>query len=372
MALKLPFLVAGESDTAAGHTPPLSVEVQLGRTAPLTLRFLDQQSQTPIDGLAIRLWGSSGVPIVPCHGTANYFEWTSERGEVQYNYLQPGEYRVEVLGKRATVNHFLEYEPMHVLQSVYVNADEPNELEVPVPSRSLTAAEIDQRFPFYVDGRVLTDQGEPLKDVEVRAATGNGTLRRGGSTRTDVEGRYRLYFGPGMLVMDSDYAPRGVGIQAALISAHKDGWYETQLNQQGNLLMSDQEPLKIAELFEDMGEVWERESIDQIVFPGLPREIDFTLARAASIAGPLVSNGARGIEDQQIYLSGHKLPPGSRILRSATTDDDGRFRRVTVVNFSRHGLELISACRTFPARAINRESLVYNESPAVQLVVSLS
>lgn len=178
-----------------------------------------------------------------------------------------------------------------------------------------------ERSPFWVYGRVTNQQGGPMSDVKVRAATGFGTLLGGASTLTDADGRYRLHFGPGMLVME-DYAPRGVGVQAALISASTSGWYETSLNKQGGLLMSDQPPVEIVPQLKR----WGRESIEQVVLPDTPREVNFTLAPAATIVGRLVAEGTRDLEDMRLSLTGPDLPPGSSVLRSLTTGDDGAFR----------------------------------------------
>jgi hypothetical protein len=181
-----------------------------------------------------------------------------------------------------------------------------------------------EKSPFYVFGRVVDEHGKPLVGATVRAATGYGTLLGGNRTTTDNEGRYRLHFGPGLWVME-DYAPLNVGVQAAIISASKDGRAESNLSRQGNLLMSDQSPEKLAEELKRDGRIWDRTSLDQIVFPDKPREVDFTLVPAASIEGTL-RNGSRALDEMEIVLTGEQLPPGCSALASVATDDDGNFQ----------------------------------------------
>jgi hypothetical protein len=153
-----------------------------------------------------------------------FSERTGENGEVRYAHLEPGEFTVQVLGKLAQVNDFIQYEPVQQRVSAIVEPGE-NNIEIAVTPRRLSQAETDRRFPFSVFGRVTDEDGNPLADVQVRAATGMGTLMGGGRTSTDSEGKYRLYFGPGMRTQrDKNYAPLGVGVQAAHFFADKPGW----------------------------------------------------------------------------------------------------------------------------------------------------
>ena len=176
-----------------------------------------------------------------------------------------------------------------------------------------------KQYPFSVHGRVTDSDGKPVEGVTVRAATGIGTLRRGGAASTDAEGRYRLPFRAGITLLE-DYAPLNVGLQAAIITAHKPGWYETNLNRQGGLQMSDQTPKEL--MNEDGGGL---ESIDSVIFPNQPREVNFTLAPAVVIEGEFVGDGTGEIENQSLTLNGDELPPASSAFASVTTNKDGKF-----------------------------------------------
>ena len=179
--------------------------------------------------------------------------------------------------------------------------------------------ELTKEHPFTVQGRVTDADGKPMEGVTVRVATGMGTLKNGGATRTDADGRYTLYFGPGMMVME-DYAPLGVGVQAAIILANKPGWYETNLNRQGDLLMSDQEPESL-----EKEDLWGRKSVDSVIFPNQPREVNFTLAPAAIIKGQLVGDGTWKIDNHYLSLIGEELPPASSVFTGVTSDTNGKF-----------------------------------------------
>lgn len=301
------------------------ISFRLQGTAALSIRFVDGESRKPIESLAVRLRNDSGMPIVHGHGSGNYFERTNDQGKVAYDFLLPGNYTMQVLGKNPGVNEFVQYDPVKTWIPVQVT-EAPTEIEVPVTGRKLSPQEIQKRFPFSVYGKVTDPQGKPLENVVVRAATGMGTLIGGGRTLTDKNGEYRLYFGPGISLALREDSPLGVGIQAALISANREGYYETSQNQQGNLLMSDQPQKSLEALLQKEGEIWDRTSLEQIVLPDLPREVNFTLDRAAVIEGKLQSQANDEIADQQLYLTGQELPPGQSVLAGSVMDRKGTFR----------------------------------------------
>src|SRR5687768_14841007 len=102
-----------------------------------------------------------------------------------------------------------------------------------LPAGLVTAAEpatATPQRPWLATGTVLTTSGEPLPAVDIIAHTGIGSLRVGGRTTTKPDGSFELPFGPGFWSSD------GEGLQAATISAHKDGWFETNLYRQGDLI----------------------------------------------------------------------------------------------------------------------------------------
>lgn len=303
-------VLLGLGENAA--TKQAVVDVALGGSRALTVEVLDEQTKKPIEGIGLRLRDAHGMPIVHGRGSGNFFERTGENGTVVYGRLNPGEYTVDILGRQPQVNEFIEYKPMINMVRINLQQEEPSKITINPPRRRLTDEEIAKQFPFAVFGRVTDDKGQPMADVEVRAATGIGTLLGGGRVTTDADGRYRLYFSAGMGMQRSKFAPLGVGIQAASFFASKDGWYETNLCRQGDLQMTDAEGIT--------GDA------SKFVFPNKPREVVFTMARAAVLEGKLVANGSRGPEDVQLTLDGAELPPSSSVLDQLKTGDDGEFR----------------------------------------------
>jgi hypothetical protein len=266
--------------TYDGTTPVTADVVLSAGNAQATLQVIDAQSKKPIQHLGLRLRTANGMPIIHGHGTGNFFEWTSDAGDVRYAQLQAGEFTVQVLGKRAQVNNFIQYEPIEQHRRIVVEPGE-NTFEIAVEPRALSQPEIDKRFPFSVFGRVTDEAGNPIGSVEVRAATGVGTLIGGGRTTTDSDGKYRLYFNPGWRTeVDEKRAPTGVGAQAAHFYTNKPGWKLEAPEGYLFYLMTDQTRAQFeAMLKEEGGKVWGKDSADEVIFAGQPRELNLLLKR---------------------------------------------------------------------------------------------
>lgn len=301
---------------------PLDVVMAGNRS--LTVWVLDEQTGEPVEGMGVRLFNSRGVPIVHGHGSGNFFERTSEAGEVHLRNLPSDEYRIDILGRQARMNEFVEYKPFIDSLRIQLEGPKPQTVTYNAPPHRLPNEEVAKRFPFSVHGRVTDAGGKPLAGVEVRAATGHGTLLGGGRVRTDEQGKYRLHFGPGMLMMGDD-TPHGVGVQAALFSASKPGWYDRDLNRGGDYLMSDSAPAVLQAQIDKEGRIWGHKSLDRIVFPNAPREVNFVLTPSATLRGKLTADPGNNLEDQSVYLTGDELPPGCSVLKQFETGEDGEF-----------------------------------------------
>lgn len=176
----------------------------------------------------------------------------------------------------------------------------------------------DTRLPWRAYGRVLDLDGKPLEGVTVRAATGIGTLRGGGSGVTDTEGRYDFQFGVGIAFGKDKDGRMNPQTQFAFISAQLDGFYEKNFNRQGEGIASlevvDEEGLKR----------WNMQ-VDQVCLPDKPRKLDFIMLPAAKVAGTLVDEKDQPLADYSVALAGKELPPGSEVLAQVVTDSKGRF-----------------------------------------------
>ncbi len=168
------------------------------------------------------------------------------------------------------------------------------------------SAEDDQADKFRVQGRVTDLSGNPLTDVELKVYTGYGTLSQTGRGITDANGRYDFIFTPG-------FSSATIVPQAATITAHKAGYFELNLNRQGNRLMAGVMPTK------------DNKSFAGVFLPGKTERIDFVMALAGQIEGLLVDHAGRPVPNRRLSLTGINLPPSSSVFQSTETDKNGRF-----------------------------------------------
>jgi hypothetical protein len=243
-------LRSGGSETA---------QVSLGGDLPLTVRVVDADSKSPLKGANIRLHSSSGMPIVPGHGSGNFFERTNSKGEVQYSKLQPGTYFVQVLGKSSTVSNLIEYRPLPHDIRIQI-PDSGTTKDIPLVVRQLTQEEVENRYPFSIIGSVTTKDGKLLEDVEIQAYSGFGTLFRTGSTTTNAAGEYKLRFMPGGAFIGHKW---GAGGQAVKIRTRKDGFHVKDMRD-AVLSVSDR-PI---------------DGRSNVVLPNKPYKLDFVLLPA--------------------------------------------------------------------------------------------
>lgn len=163
-------------------------------------------------------------------------------------------------------------------------------------------------------GRVTDQDGKPMAGVEVWAHCGIGTLRRTGIATSGDDGRYELFFGPGIMYTRGN----GKETQAASISAHKPGHFEANLNRQGGCAaahaMPDEEQIKRWGVGKD-----------RLFLPGHPIELNFVMRPAARVAGKIVDEQGRPLAKYSVALNGAELPPGHSVMCSEYADDQGRF-----------------------------------------------
>jgi hypothetical protein len=198
--------------------------------------------------------------------------------------------------------------------------------------------EADPRLPWQAVGKVTDSDGKPMPDVEIWVHAGMGSLKRTGIAKTDADGRYKVNFGPGVL-MEKD-SPQ---LQVANVTAHKPGFFERNLSRHGRAAAATREvgPLDLKD--------YDIKS-DELFLPNKPRELNFVMLPGATVKGRLLGTGSfprlppqdfRGKEEKpiaghivhrraplarwKVWLTGPQLPPGSSVLASAETDEEGRF-----------------------------------------------
>ena len=176
-----------------------------------------------------------------------------------------------------------------------------------------------QRDPFIVRGRVVDEQGKGLGGVTITASCGLGTLWPTGATQSRDDGSYELHFHQGMMMQDEVTHQWRVGVQAATIHPAKAGYFDANLNRQGDLLMADRLPAP----GENAG--WKVDT-NKLVVPNRPFELNFVMLPAAKITGRLRDEGGSALTNWSVCFVGEKLPPSSNVFEQTDTDVDGQFQ----------------------------------------------
>jgi hypothetical protein len=169
----------------------------------------------------------------------------------------------------------------------------------------------DLKKPWVVNGVVVQESGEPLAEVDVIAHTGIGSLFMTGRTKTQPDGTFELRFAPGVHFQDQE------GVQAATISVRKEGWFETNLYRQGDLLAAFKLP---------RGEIgWGDKTAKDVFLPGEPKTLKFTMRPAANLSGVLKDPHGTPIRNQRVGITGDQLPPSSGVFAEVKTNEQGEF-----------------------------------------------
>ena len=180
------------------------------------------------------------------------------------------------------------------------------------PHAADSAFTTEPQKPWTVNGIVVTESGEPIPDASIIAHAGMGSLHMTGRTTSDQDGKFEMNFGPGIWTKNQE------GVQAATISVHKSGWFETNLYRQGDLLAAHKLP---------EGEIgWGKKTAADVFLPGKPKTLKFTLKPAASISGTLSDANGKPIPGIRVGITGDELRPSTSIFAEVKTDEKGEFK----------------------------------------------
>ncbi len=175
----------------------------------------------------------------------------------------------------------------------------------------VVAAESFAAKPWIARGTVTDVQGQPVAGAEIIAHCGWGTLFPTGKAVSGADGSYELRFGPGVHTKNFE------GVQAATISVHKPGYFETNLYRQGDLVAAYKKP---------EGELgWGKKGPEDLFLPGQARTINFVLATAGSVSGVVQDAKGKPLAGKRIGITGEVLPPSSSVIAEKKTDAQGRF-----------------------------------------------
>ncbi len=251
--------------------------------AKVIVKLVDDQTGKPIQGADVRV--TSDDPRIPSYryGSSEFPEAT-----ITFDGMLSGRHRIDAHrpAKQPGENDYEQVET-----PVYVELERGKTSEVTIKLRGKPAADqgLNARLRWIATGKVIDLEGRPIAGAIVRAATGEGTLLGGGSTTTDADGRFRLHFGEGI------WSDNPVNLQVAVLSASKPGYFETNLNRQGGLAMARSQPA------EDDLRHWGGQKV--VFLPGEPRELNFELARAATIRVELVDAAGEDLAEASVSLS---------------------------------------------------------------------
>jgi hypothetical protein len=194
------------------------------------------------------------------------------------------------------------------LSSLFAQAQTTPQASPTPPTDKRLAAEVEHpNGPYRAFGRVTDPHGQPFPGVDVSAYCGAGTLKRSATAISDKDGRYELNFGHFW----------NKTVFAAVISAHKSGYVEANLNRHGSCLSAPNE----REMLHMKG--W-KDRMDRVFLPGRSLELNFVMVPAARVAGKLIEAQNKPLAGYWVSLAFADHPTGS-VMGTAKTDGQGRF-----------------------------------------------
>ncbi len=287
------FIESGETQVTHVSDPPANMSTK-------------EPYSWSMSGAYGAVWSPDGKWLAYRHRDSSRNEAKEKTSRDEVWLVQP-----DGSGARKVLNHGaaeLAWANEHAL--LWVNKGQFGRIDIELDGNvSLGPTPKAPEYQFTVMGRITDGDGRPMEGTEVRAATGIGTLKTGKPVKTDVAGRYELHFGPGMFSLAG-----GPNLQAATIYAHKPGYYERDLCQNGNLGMANFRPKNL----EEGG--WHFKAI---VYRGQPYKLDFVMLPATQVIVELVNPNGEPLADYTLEMSGEELYPSSNILESKNTNDKG-------------------------------------------------
>ncbi len=294
-------------------TTPLTITVEDG--PPVSFTVVDAETREPINypRPGIRLTRSDGLDVEYNPLNGNLFP--GEDGKFRIEDLAPGSYQVNVSAK-STAFGYSGYELPEPI-TINVGVVPANEFALELRAVELDDAEVQERWPWVIEGVVADDEGHPIEGAEIRAfrAMGGGTKFGTMPVITDENGRYLIRVGPSIAVLKYGKPDEeGTILQFKGLRAWKDGYVEKDRSWPGSLAMADGMP-------EELGDV----DRDSVMLPGQPRRLDFTLALSAGVEGILVDANGDPLANESIRLSRDELRSSGIANPTVKTDSEGRF-----------------------------------------------
>jgi hypothetical protein len=230
----------------------------------VSFRLVDAASNQPVPGGQVSLIRQDVEAPLQVSWTTR---GSDDQGRITIDQLAAGTYTLSAT-RRASCPEELEYSAVEERRTLVVSEGVDQVVRVAMAGRSLTQAQIEERWGWVATGTVVDDSGLPVAGAEVRVATGMYTLPGGGATTTGGDGRFTLRFSEGIWSQDE------ANPQAAIFMVAKEGYLERSRSRPGLHMMARKVPRASS---------YRLVEPDKIILKGRPYRIDFVLAEPATI-----------------------------------------------------------------------------------------
>jgi beta-lactamase regulating signal transducer with metallopeptidase domain len=160
-------------------------------------------------------------------------------------------------------------------------------------ANQIALQEADEHARWQLYGKVTDAKGNPLPDVEVRVATGMGTLLGGGQAHSDKDGNYKLNFGEGIW-------SEGPNMQVAWVFVSEPGYVYKSNSRNIDLSMAmSRWQLNEKELSDS---AFPRLKPDDLIVRDRPHKIDLVMEKPAVLLVNVYDADGNPIEDSHIEV----------------------------------------------------------------------
>jgi protocatechuate 3,4-dioxygenase beta subunit len=288
-----------------------TVETIRFETGPsLMVDVVDEATGAKVAGSELTLVRPDGLPVAP-HGRGAIRTFAA--GRFTYPHLRPGRYTLQVdcpARQYGDPNYVCRQTP----PAIEIPDGRDTEVTVKLTSVPLSQAEIQQRWPWIITGKVTDASGTPLEDVTIYVNRNNSNQAQ---VRTGKDGSYTIRFAGNGQMYDEGLKRWISSPQDCVVSPFKPGLAERNMYEQGQVAFAELRPA-----FRNG-----RNKPEDFLLPNQPHQIDFVMAPAATVQGRFLDASGSPIADTYVAIQGDRVPPPYHRhgLAGAKTDRDGRF-----------------------------------------------
>jgi hypothetical protein len=276
----------------------------------LTVDVVDAATGAKVAKSNLTLVRPDGLPVAP-QGRGAVSSFAASR--FTYPHLPPGRYTLQVdcpARQYGNPNYVCRQSPL----AIEIPDGRDTEVTVQLTSAPLSQAEIQQRWPWIITGKVTDESDTPLEGVTIYV---NRNYSNQAQVRSDKDGSYTIRFAGNGQMYDEGLKRWITSPQDCVVSPFKPGLAELNMYEQGQVAFAELRPTFRSG----------RNRPEDFLLPNQPRRIDFVMAPAATLEGQFLDTSGSPIADTYIALQGDRVPPPRYRddLAGAKTDGDGRF-----------------------------------------------